>query len=239
MTIGEPEIGAFIAVFLRVSGLAMTAPVLGDGGISIRARLVFCVAVTSVVTINHGPVMYDELPGRGIAELATGLIAGLTARFVVARIAIAGQLMGTALGLGFAAQYDPHAGESAGIMRTLASTLGGIAFVCADGLEAIVRSVATPTGPLQLGLLGPDLIHTGTAAFAQGLAIASPIVLAALVANIGFAVMNRATPAVNVFSIALAGVLVLGGALLLGSASSFVASAADAARDAARLLGAP
>ena len=41
MTLSEPEIGAFVAVLARVGGLAATTPVVGDSGVSVRARLVF------------------------------------------------------------------------------------------------------------------------------------------------------------------------------------------------------
>ena len=41
MTLAEPEIGAFIAALARVGGLAATAPVIGDTGVPMRARLVF------------------------------------------------------------------------------------------------------------------------------------------------------------------------------------------------------
>lgn len=51
-------------------------------------------------------------------------------------------------------------------------------------------------------------VRRATAAFGHGLALAAPIVLASLVGNLAFAVINRAEPAVNVFSIALAAVLV-------------------------------
>ena len=134
----------------------------------------------------------------------------------MARVAIAGQLMGLSLGLGFAAQYDVHAGESAGTMRTLADRRS----------PASRSSPRRPRGdraraPPRAGARrrpracsAPTLLRHGTAAFGHGLALAAPIVLAAFVGNLGLAVMNRAAPAVNVFSIALGGVLILGGVVL-------------------------
>ena len=44
-TITEPTIGAFIVVLLRVGAVAMTAPVIGDGGVPARAKLVLAVSV--------------------------------------------------------------------------------------------------------------------------------------------------------------------------------------------------
>jgi flagellar biosynthetic protein FliR len=237
MSLTEPEIGALIATLARAGGLAATAPVIGDQGSSLRARLVFVLALTAAVGLNRAPLAFSALPAVAALELAVGLVTGLTARIVLARVAIAGQLMGLSLGLGFASQYDIHAGESAGALRSLTATLAGLAFVGAGGLQAIVRSAAaSPASASDLAALGPAFLHHATAAFGHGLALAAPIVLAALIGNVALAVMNRAAPAVNVFSVALSVVLILGGVALLATAAHLVAGTADTARAAIDIL---
>lgn len=237
MTLSEPEIGALIATLARTGGLAATGPVIGDPGVSVRARLVFVLAISAAVAANRAPVPFSALPLVAAAELAIGLVTGLTARILLSRAAIAGQLMGFSLGLGFAAQYDVHAGESAGVLRSLTTTLAGLAFLAAGGLEAIVRSAAsTPAELSQLLTLGPAFIRHATSAFGHGVALAAPILLSAFVGNVALAVMNRAAPAVNVFSIALAAVLILGGLVLLATAAHLVAGTIDSARSAIDVL---
>ena len=111
------------------------------------------------------------------------------------------------------------------------ATIASLAFLGAGGLEAIVRSVAaSPATITDVALLGPNLVRAATSAFGHGLALAGPIVLAALVANIGLAVMNRAAPAVNVFSISLPAVLVLGGIVLLATSGKLFGGIVDAAQ---------
>lgn len=236
MSLTEPELGAFIVVFLRTAAVAATAPVIGDSGVSMRARLVFCVAIAVALAANRTGVQFADLPATAILEVASGVITGLTARFVMARVAIAGQLVGLSLGLGFASEYDVHAGENAGVLRTIATTMAGIAFLLANGLEAIVRGVAAPASPLVLAGTGEALLREGTAAFGHGLALAAPIVLAALVGNVGLAVMNRAAPAVNVFAVALSAILLLGGMILLATAGGFVQGITDVARESVHVL---
>jgi flagellar biosynthetic protein FliR len=164
-------------------------------------------------------------------------VTGLTARIVLARVAIAGQLMGLSLGLGFASQYDIHAGESASAMRSLTATLAGLAFLGAGGLQAIVTSAAAaPASAADLTALGPAFLHHATSAFGHGLTLAAPILLAALIGNVALAVMNRAAPAVNVFSVALSVVLILGGIALLATAAHLVAGTAATARAAIDVL---
>jgi flagellar biosynthesis protein FliR len=238
MTLSEPEVGALIATLARVGGLAATAPVIGDQGVAMRAKLVFVLAVTAAIGFTRAPVELAALPVVASVELAVGLVTGLTARFAMSRIAIAGQLMGLSLGLGFASQYDLHAGESAGVLRSMMTTLASFAFLTGGGLEAIVRSAAaSPASIAQLAALGPALIHHATSAFAHGLALAAPIMLAALAGNVALAVMNRAAPAINMFSIALSAVLILGGMVLLATAAHLVAGLTDTARAAIDALG--
>jgi flagellar biosynthesis protein FliR len=237
MTISEGEVAAAIASMLRAGALTVTAPVIGDAGVPARAKLVFVVAVGLAIGLNRAPVALGDLPATAVLELAAGIVTGLVARFVMARAAIAGQLIGLSLGLGFASEYDVNAGENAGVIRTMATTIASLAFLSVGGLEAVVRGVAA--GPAQLShfaALGPQLLTEGTAAFGRGFALAAPIVLAALVGNLGLAVLNRAVPSINVFSISLASVLIIGGLTLLATSASFANDCTALARDAAARL---
>jgi flagellar biosynthetic protein FliR len=194
-------------------------------------------AVTAAIGGSRAPVAFAAVPTVAAIELAVGLATGFVARAIMASIAIAGQFMGLSLGLGFASEYDPHAGESAGVLRSLATTVASLAFLASGGLEALIRgAAAAPADLAQLSALGPAFVHHATAAFAHGLALAAPITLAALVGNLALAVLNRAAPAVNVFSIALAAVLILGGTVLLATAAHLVASMVDTSRAAIDVL---
>lgn len=237
MTLSEPEIGALIATLARATGLVATAPVIGDGGIPIRARLALVIAIVVAIGPSRDGIPLADVGGIAVLELAVGLLTGLAARFVMARAAIAGQLFGLSLGLGFAAQFDLHAGESAGTLRSLVTTIAGLVFISAGGLEAIVESAAAaPASVGQLSALGPLVLEQGTSAFVHGVSLAAPVLLAALVGNLGFALVSRAAPAANMFSIALAGVLVLGGVALLGGSGELVQRLDDYARTAVQIF---
>lgn len=240
MTLTEPEIGALLVALVRTSGLAVSAPVIGDRTVPVRARLVAVVAIALAVGANRRGVTYAEVPEIAILELGVGLLTGLTARFILARAQVAGQLIGLSLGLGFASAYDSHAGESASTVSTLLNTLAGLAFLAAGGLEAIARGVAAdPATPGQVLVLGDMLIAQGTAAMGHGLAIAAPVVIASLVANLGLAVLGRAAPSINMFSVSLAAALLAGGLALSGSGSAVIGALSDSARDAVGVIEAP
>jgi flagellar biosynthetic protein FliR len=237
LSLGEAEIGALVVATARVTGLVLTAPVLGDGGFSARAKLVAVLAIGTVIGLARPAVMYDQLPATALLELGVGALTGASARFVMARVAVAGQLIGLALGLGFAQEYDPRASESAGTIRALTTTLSSLAFLAAGGLAAIVRGAAAPAHVVDLATLSSHVVADAVSAFGRGVAIAAPILLAGIVGNLGLAVMNRAAPGVNVFSFALVAVLALGGLVVLWSAPGFAGASLDTAREAiTRLL---
>jgi flagellar biosynthetic protein FliR len=236
MTLDEPTIGAFLATLVRATALTATAPVIGDSGVPMRAKVIFVLVITGAVASNRAGIPLESLPLLCAIELCVGLVTGMTARFIMARAAVAGQLMGLSLGFGFASQYDPHAGESAITVRTMLTTFSALAFLAVGGLEAIVRGVAAPAHLLDLASFGPELLREGAAAMRHGLALAAPVVLAALVGNIGLAVMNRAAPAINVFSIALSAVLIIGGTVLLGSSGGIIGSITAHAQEAAAVF---
>ena len=105
------------------------------------------------------------------------------------------------------------------------------------GVTATARAMWVAVGGFPGLLTGStELLRQGTACFGYGLSLAAPIILAALIGNVGLAVMNRAAPAVNVFSIALSAVLLVGIALLIASAGGFVAGAVDVAHAAVTSL---
>ena len=237
MTITEPQIGAFVAVLARAGGLVATAPVIGDTGVPMRAKLIFVLAICAVVGPNRPDIPLADVAGIAILELSVGLLTGLSARFIMSRAAVAGQLFGLSLGLGFVNQYDPHANESAGTIRVLITTIAGLVFLASGGLESIVRSASA--GPATIGQvvqLGPTLMAHGTSAFGHGLALAAPIVLATLVGNVGMALISRAAPSANVFAVAMPAILILGGMALMGSSGELIGGLTNDVREALNVL---
>lgn len=229
---------SFIAALARASGLAFTAPLLGDRGTSSRVRLVFAVAVAAVLTGRGGSANLDPILVLAAVpiELAAGVLTGVTARLVLERVAAGAQLIGVHAGLGFAQAYDPRAGESASAVRSLISVIAGLAFLAADGLEALVRALAVPVTPTALadGLTGATA--AALAVMAAAIGIAAPVLLAATVVNLGLALINRAVPAVNVFSISLPVVLLVAGVALLSTAAVTAGAIDRAAADAVAVL---
>ena len=231
-------LAGFIPTLARTSGFAMTAPLVGDPTTSARVRLVFAVAVAVALTPARATATPLDAAATVPWEFAAGALPGLAARLVLEAAAVGGQLIGLHLGLGFAQSFDPNAGEQANIVRRLCATIAGLAFLAAGGLEAGVRALATPVDPAQLGLELSAAVELALGLTARAVGFAAPVMLAAVVANAALAVLSRAVPALNVFAVSLAAVLVGGGLILVATVPTTAAALDAIAADAVELLAA-
>lgn len=233
------EVAPFVPALARAGGFAATAPLLGDASTPVRVRLVFTVAVAAAVTHRGAALTPTDAMIAAPLELVAGALPGLMARWILERVATGGQLIGLHLGLGFAQSYDPTASESATAARRLVATIAGLAFLAAGGLEAGVRAVATPVAHDRLAIDGAAAIALATQITSRAIAFAAPVIVAAVLINAGLAVVNRAAPAFNVFSIALIAVVIGGGLVLVAAAPGAAAAITDTAKAAVAVLGGP
>jgi flagellar biosynthesis protein FliR len=221
--IGAGEIGAGLLCFVRAAALFYAAPLLGDRAVPAKVRVGFAALAAFLVAGTREPVALAELPGLIPMEIALGLLAGFGARLVMATAETGGQLVGLTLGLGFANQVDPMQGEDSLPTRRMAMVIAGLAFLGAGGLEQLVGVLAAPTPQgSSMGMVFDQFVNAASFVLTGGLRLAAPILVVSVIVNLAAGLASRAAPAVNVFSVAFALVLVVGGIVLIASAPTFV-----------------
>lgn len=221
MRLGEAEIAAFLAVLLRTAAWVHAAPLVGDNGLPPRLRLALAALVAVPLSIHHAPVDFAHLLASAPAELLFGLAAGFALRLAFAGVEAGGQLLGVQLELNFAATFDPTSGDESLPTRRLAWCVAGLAFLAMGGLEQSLAALAVPA-PHALDRL-PDLFTRGGDVFVMALRAAGPMLVAAVVANLAVGLASRAAPALNIFSVMLAALLVVGALVLVGTSSRLCA----------------
>lgn len=219
----NPALPTFVATFARAAAFLHAAPLTGDRQLPVRAR----VAVAALMALALAPARPvldgDALIAMIPCELLLGLGAGFTARLVLAGAEAGGELISLQLGLGFAAAYDPALGDQAQPIGRLALALAGLAFLAAGGMEAAVRVVAGPfADATTFAAAAGSLIGRSGELLVAAVRFAAPAVLAVSVANVALAFASRAAPALNAFTVMLAGVLIFGGLVLIATAPAFV-----------------
>ena len=210
--IGVAEIYAFFAVFARVGAIVGLLPGFGEQMIPARVRLVaalaFAVVVWPIVLASHSPVgAFASGPGLApfglggliVTETAVGLAIGVSVRFFVLALQLAGSMAAQATSVSqiFGAGATPDPLPALGNMLTLS----GIALALAADLhlKAAMLIVASyevmPFGVFPVaGDLGEWGLSRAASAFALAFTIASPFVVASLLYNLALGAINRAMP---------------------------------------------
>ena len=226
--IDQAAIAGYLATFARAATFLHAAPLTGDRQVSTKMRAGIAAAVALAVAPVRPPLEPSALPLAIPAELLLGLLAGFAVRMVIAGAEAGGELIGLQFGLGFAHSADPARGEPAAMTRDLALCVAGLAFLAAGGLEAGVRVIAAAPSDAYTLHGGLDrIIHQSGEVLIAGLRIAAPALIAGTLTNLGLAMASRAAPALNVFSVMLAGMLIVGAIVLLATAPVFAGQMAQ------------
>ena len=194
-----------LCAFTRAAAFLSSAPVVSERGVPRRFRAGAAVVLAGLLAPGWPALSAGELAFALPGEAIIGLAAGYAARLPLLGLEAGGQLIGHALGLGFAGIYDPTAGEMVLPTRRLVASLGGLAFLAAGGLESCVLALAAP--PARVDTLAGAVrvaIEGSLRTLPIALALAGPALCAAVAAGLALALVSRAVPALNAFSVLLA-----------------------------------
>ncbi len=203
-------IGLF-AVFLRVGGIMIGAPVFGEQSIPARVRL----AIALGFTLLTAPMLSDPLApivARGtligphvIGEFLAGLAIGLVLRVAVLALQVVGTIAAQATSL--SALFGGTAGEPQPAISHLL-TLGALAFAAMMGLHIkIVQLIVLTYEFLPVGGI-PDAedirawsVESVQRSFSLAFTLSAPFLLTSLVYNVALGAINRAMPQLMVSTI--------------------------------------
>ena len=205
-------IGDWIWPFFRLAGCLMVAPVFGAGFVPPRVRIVLAGALAWLV-VPLLPPAPDISPFSlaGVLVLAEQVLIGIAVGFVMQlvfdAVGLAGQLLANTMGLSFAFNVDPLRGASTAAIGQFYVVLMVLTFLTLDGHLALIRLLVEGFTTMPVGAqgFGADsvlrVVAAGSLLFSGALSIALPGLTALLVANIGFGLISRAAPTLNIFAV--------------------------------------
>ncbi|GFM86737.1 flagellar biosynthetic protein FliR [Pseudomonas cichorii] len=228
LALTDTQISTWVASFMlplfRIVAVLMTMPIIGTTLVPRRVRLYFAVAVTVVVA----PVLPAMPPVEALdlsallligEQILIGAGMGLSLQLFFHIFVVAGQIIATQMGMGFASMVDPTNGVSSAVIGQFFTMLVTLLFLAMNGhlvvLEILVESFTTM--PVGSGLLVSNFWELATGlgwVMSSGLRLVLPAITALLIINIAFGVMTRAAPQLNIFSIGFPLTLVLGMVIL-------------------------
>lgn len=243
MTITDTQLltwlGAWFWPFIRIGAALMAAPLFSSRALPVRIRLALALVITIAVAVAPALPKMPPLQlfgGDGLLilgqQLLIGIAIGVLLQMLFEAVLLAGELISLAMGLSFAQMADPLRGTASPVLSSFLNLLAVLSFLALGGHLALIDWLvasfrALPVGPEGLGAEAwRGMAEQGSRLFAGGLMMALPALCALLLVNLGFGVMSRASPSLNLmgvgFPISLtAGLVVL--ALSLGSIQSLFA----------------
>lgn len=229
MFLSIEEIGAILGGFLwpmiRVSAFILAAPIFTIRGVPASARASLAIGATVAMLPVVGPIpAVDPLSGEGILivfqQIIIGVSLGFVLRLVFAAVVTAGQLIALGMGLGFASMVDPSNGLQVPVVSMFYMIMSTLLFLAFDGHLVAIQVLAESFQVIPIGTQGLvidgfwDIVMWGSWIFAGAVLIALPAITAILVINIGFGVMTRAAPQLNIFAVGFPIIMTVGFGLM-------------------------
>lgn len=220
----EAWMASFLWPFLRIGACLMVAPVFGARSVPARARLVMAGAITLLVAPLLPQPEAPLFSGQGlliaVQQLLVGVAIGFVIQVVFDALAMGGQLLANTMGLSFAFNVDPLHGTSAPVVGQFYTLIATLTFLALDGHLAIVQALVDgfTTLPVDSAGFGANglwqIANWGTSLFRGAMMVALPGLTALLIVNLGFGVVSRAAPSLNLFAIGFP-VTLIGGLLII------------------------
>jgi flagellar biosynthetic protein FliR len=222
VTTGQLELwlAQYLWPFIRIGACFMAAPVFGAQFVPPRVRLLLAGAVTLIVAPLVPPPPITTFSAQGVIvaihQILIGVATGFALQLIFDSLAMGGQLLSNAMGLGFAFNVDPLRGASTPVLGQLYMLLVTLTFLALNGHLVLIEILAQGFTTMPVGMTGLDgialwhLVAWGGQLFSGALTVALPGMTALLVANLAFGVMSRAAPTLNLFAIGFPVTLIFG-----------------------------
>ncbi len=222
--------------FVRLSALFLASPFFGARTIPVRLRVALAVLVTLVLLPGLPQAEPAQVFGTDwwlltAQQALIGFGMGMILQIAMSAIVLAGQNVATAMGLSFASSVDPQNGVQAAVVGQIYLIFGTLIFLATDSHLMLLKALQESFSVYPLDTAGgfsvdfmADVLEFSGQMFETGLLISMPVLIGVLLINIGFGVMTKAAPQLNLFSIGFP-MSMLGGFLLIlvSLPSAFVA----------------
>jgi flagellar biosynthetic protein FliR len=254
LTTGQLEawLAEFLWPFIRIGACFMVAPVLSATVVPARVRIVLAAAVALIVAPLVGaPPGIAPFSVAGVIvtlqQVLIGAAMGFALNLVFDVVSLAGELLANSMGLSFAYNVDPMHGASTPALGQFYSVVVTLTFLALNGHLALIETLTRSFTSLPVGMIGLNsdglwsLVVWGGQLFAGALTLALPGVTALLIVNLGFGVVSRAAPTLNLFAVGFPVSLVCGLVILFaglpGMQTGFVRLLGEGADEVRQLVG--
>lgn len=205
-------IADYLLPLCRVTGMFLIMAGIGVRNVPMRIKTGLVVMITLIIMPTLPPVVNANLmSGQMIIEVLLQLMIGFALGFIsllfITTFVVAGQLLATQTGLGFASMVDPASGVSVPAIGQFYLVLATLLFWLFDGHLIMIQMLVFSFETLPINGQWWDVssywvvLEFAGWMFATALAIALAPIISMLTVNLSFGIMTRAAPQLNIFSI--------------------------------------
>lgn len=225
----------FMLVLMRISVFLFMFPIFSSNVFPPTLKVGFAL-VLSLLFYSVVPVDLDRFPMDVVsfgllitAELMIGMTLGLCLRIFLASIQLAGQVIGFQIGFAMINVVDPTTGSNVTIMDQLGYWVCLIVFLILNGHHIVIMSLIDSFELVPMGFfmmhdaLTPKILEVAGELFVLAIKIGAPVIVALTFVNVGFGLVSKFSPQMNVMIVAFP-VKIVVGLFLFGITLEIIAS---------------
>jgi flagellar biosynthetic protein FliR len=226
---------AGVLIFARIGTACLVLPGFGEAEVPVTIRLAVALSILAAlfpVLASRMPAVPDDpvrLCGLIVIEALTGLWLGSMARIWMLALPVAGQMIGSAIGIANVIQPDPMLGPQTSVL-TRALSVAAPALIFATKLYTLpLRALAGSYAVVPPGTLLPigdgvaGIVGAVGGMFALSLRLSAPFILAGVVWHVALGLLARVVPQLQIYFAALPA-QILGGVVLFGFVAAVLLS---------------
>jgi len=225
--INAAEFAAFVLVLLRLSMLAVLAPIFDNNIIPAQVKAALVLMLTFVVAPKVGyeaelmPMTWFGFAFLALGELLIGLSLSLMVRLVLESAHVAGEYISFQMGMSMLNAMDPQSGGQVALISLMVNLIMTLFFLYANGhlllLKAVIDSFQVAPPGLFLAF-GPEyfgeLMRAVAGLYVLALKIAAPVIAVTFCCKVAFGVVAKAMPQMNILFVSMP-VYIFSGLLVL------------------------
>jgi len=216
------QIRTYLLVLLRVSIFLFMFPIFSSPVFPATLKIGFAM-VMSLLFYSVVPVDLTRFPLDAIstgllvlAELMVGLALGLCLRIFFGSVQLAGQVIGFQMGFAMINVVDPQSGANVSIMDQIGYWVCVVVFLIINGHHVIISALINSFELVPIGvfvmqkILLLKLLDLAGVLFVVAIKIGAPVITALFFVSVGFGLVSKFAPQMNVMIVAFPLKIVVG-----------------------------
>lgn len=221
------EFRTYMLVLIRISIILFMIPIFSSNVFPARLKMAFAM-VTAMLFYSVVNVDLDRfplsVPATGIlviAELLIGLTLGTCVRIFFGSVQLAGQIIGFQMGFAMINVIDPQTGSNVSIMDQLGYWVCVVVFLTLNGHHIMFLSVIESFKLVPIGffmmqeVILAKLLELGAQLFVLAIKIGAPVIVSLAFVSVGFGLVSKFSPQMNVMIVAFP-LKIVAGLILFG-----------------------